>query len=69
MLMLFTGKILLQGCFMECEILRSTMTSYQSLLNSTTVLFDKLHALYNTVECWTDCDSATIISLQKEVAT
>ena len=32
---------------MECEILRSPMISYQSLLNSTTVLFD-MYKLYHT---------------------
>ena len=30
----------LQGCFMECELLRSPMISYRSLLYNTTVLYD-----------------------------
>ena len=33
-------QILPQGCFIECEILQSPMISYQSLLYSTTVLYD-----------------------------
>ena len=36
----FFRQILLQGCFMECELLRSPMISYRSLLYNTTVLYD-----------------------------
>ena len=34
------GRLLFQVLFMECEILRSPMISYRSLLYSTTVLYD-----------------------------
>ena len=37
----FFRQILLQGCFMECELLRSPMISYRSLLYNTTVLYDR----------------------------
>ena len=36
----FFWQILLQGCFIECEISRSPMILYQSPLYSTTVLYD-----------------------------
>ena len=34
-------ETLLQGCFIECESLRSPMISYRSLLYNTTVLYDE----------------------------
>ena len=37
----FFRQILLQGCFMKGELLRSPMISYRSLLYNTTVLYDK----------------------------
>ena len=38
----FFRQILLQGCFMECELLWSPMISYRSLLYNTTVLYDSI---------------------------
>ena len=36
---------------MECEILRSPMISYRSLLYSTTILYDKPHAATPATVC------------------
>ena len=45
-------QILLQGCFIECKIVRSPMISYRSLLYSTTVLYDYIDILrINVLKC------------------
>ena len=37
----FSRQTFLQGCFIKCEILRSPMMSYRSLLYIATAMYDK----------------------------